>query len=54
MKEGLKVLVLEEGSTANTIRTYSRQKFVMAEPVTIPLYGPLWMEDTSKEALLER
>jgi thioredoxin reductase (NADPH) len=54
MKEGLKVLVLEQGTQANTIRNYPRQKFVMAEPVMIPLYGPLWMEDTSKESLLER
>ena len=53
-KEGLKVLVLEQGTQANTIRNYPRQKFVMAEPVMIPLYGPLWMEDTSKESLLER
>jgi len=48
------VKVLEQGTMANTIRNYPRQKFVMAEPVMIPLYGPLWMEDTSKEALLER
>jgi len=54
LKEGMNVLVLEQGTTANTIRNYSRQKFVMAEPVAIPLYGPLWMEATSKEALLER
>lgn len=52
--EGLKVLVLEQGTIANTIRSYSRQKFVMAEPVMIPVYGPLWMEDTSKESLLDR
>jgi putative YpdA family bacillithiol system oxidoreductase len=52
--EGLKVLVLEQGTQANTIRNYPRQKFVMAEPVMIPVYGPLWMEDTSKETLLER
>jgi thioredoxin reductase (NADPH) len=51
---GLKVLVLEQGTHANTIRNYPRQKFVMAEPVMIPVYGPLWMEDSSKEALLER
>ncbi|MBI2688444.1 MAG: NAD(P)-binding domain-containing protein [Acidobacteria bacterium] len=51
---GLTVKVLEQGTTASTIRNYSRQKFVMAEPVMIPVYGPLWMEDTSKEALLER
>jgi thioredoxin reductase (NADPH) len=52
--EGLNVLVLEQGTQANTIRSYPRQKFVMAEPVMIPVYGPLWMEDTSKESLLER
>jgi len=52
--EGLKVLVLEQGTRANTIRNYPRQKFVMAEPVMIPVYGQLWMEDTSKETLLER
>ena len=51
---GLRVRVLEQGTTANTIRNYSRQKFVMAEPVSIPVYGALWMEDTSKEALLEK
>ena len=52
--EGLKVLILEQGTRANTIRNYPRQKFVMAEPVMIPVYGQLWMEDTSKETLLER
>jgi len=52
--EGLNVLVLEQGNQGNTIRSYPRQKFVMAEPVMIPVYGPLWMEDTSKESLLER
>jgi thioredoxin reductase (NADPH) len=54
ISEGLKVLVLEQGTQANTIRNYPRQKFVMAEPVVIPVYGPLWMEATSKESLLER
>ena len=54
LQEGLKVLVLEQETTANTIRNYPRQKFVMAEPVMIPVYGPLWLETSSKEALLER
>jgi thioredoxin reductase (NADPH) len=54
LKEGLRVVLLEQGNHANTIRTYPRQKFVMAEPVMIPLFGPLWMEDTSKETLLEK
>ena len=52
--EGFNVLILEQGTKANTIRNYPRQKFVMAEPVMIPVYGQLWMEDTSKETLLER
>lgn len=50
----LRVLLLEQGTMANTINTYPRQKFVMAEPVMIPLAGPLWMQDASKEELLER
>ena len=54
MSEGLKVVVLEQGTVANTIRNYSRQKFVMSGPVNIPIYGPLWMEASSKEELLER
>ena len=51
---GLRVLVLEQGSTANTVRNFPRQKFVMAEPVQIPLAGPLWMADGSKESLLQK
>ena len=54
LSDGMKVLVLEQGTQANTIRSYPRQKFVMAEPAMIPIYGPLWMEDTSKEALLDK
>jgi len=54
LAEGFRVLVLEQGTQANTIRNFPRQKFVMAEPVMIPVYGPLWMEDTSKESLLDR
>jgi len=51
---GLSVKVLEQGTLANTIRNYPRQKFVMAEPVYVPLFGPLWIEDSSKETLLDR
>jgi thioredoxin reductase (NADPH) len=54
VQEGLKTLVVEQGTVANTVRSYPRQKFVMAEPVMIPVYGPLYMEDTSKETLLEK
>jgi thioredoxin reductase len=50
---GIKYLCLEAGEIASTIRQYPRHKFVMAEPLEIPLYGRLWVHDTSKEALLE-
>jgi thioredoxin reductase (NADPH) len=49
---GLKYLTLEQGEIAATIRQYPRQKFLMAEPIEIPLYGNLYVGDGSKEALL--
>ncbi len=49
---GLRYVTLEQGEIASTIRQYPRQKFLMAEPIDIPLYGPLYVGDGSKEALL--
>jgi len=49
---GLNYLALEQGEIASTIRQYPRQKFLMAEPVEIPLYGPLYVSDGTKESLL--
>ena len=49
---GLKYLTLEQGEIASTIRQYPRQKFLMAEPIEIPLFGNLYVGDGSKEALL--
>jgi len=50
---GLRYLTLEQGEIASTIRQYPRQKFLMAEPVEIPLYGSLYVGDGTKESLLE-
>lgn len=50
---GLHYLVLEQGTLADTIRKYPRHKLLLAEPVHIPLYGDLWIADSSKEALLQ-
>ncbi len=50
---GLRYITLEQGEIASTIRQYPRQKFLMAEPVDIPLYGSLYVGDGSKEALLD-
>ncbi len=49
---GVDYVVLEQGSLADTIRKYPRHKLLLAEPVHIPLYGDLWIADTSKESLL--
>ncbi len=49
---GLKYVVLEQGSLADTIRRYPRHKLLFAEPLTVPLYGDLWISDASKENLL--
>ncbi len=49
---GLRYITLEQGEIAATIRQYPRQKFLMAEPLEVPLYGALYVGDGSKEALL--
>jgi putative YpdA family bacillithiol system oxidoreductase len=52
-RRGLRYVVLERGDLADTIRKYPRAKFLLAEPVTVPLYGNLWVSDASKEQLLK-
>ena len=49
---GIRYLTLEQGEVASTIRNYPRHKFLMAEPIDIPLYGSLYVSDGTKEALL--
>lgn len=49
---GLQYVTLEQGEVAATIRQYPRHKFLMAEPIDIPLYGPLYVADGTKESLL--
>lgn len=51
-KFGLPVLCFEKEAAANTIRNFPKKKVVMAEPVEMPIFGPLWIGDTSREALL--
>lgn len=50
---GLSYITLEQGELASTIRQYPRHKLVMAEPIEIPMYGSLWMNEAEKETLLE-
>jgi thioredoxin reductase len=48
----LDYLLLEQGTLAETVRKYPRHKVLFAEPLTMPLYGELWVSDASKESLL--
>jgi thioredoxin reductase (NADPH) len=50
----LSYVLLEKGTIASTIRNYPRHKVVMAEPAHIPLFGDLWLRDTTKEELIEK
>jgi thioredoxin reductase (NADPH) len=52
-KFGLPVLCFEKDLTANTIRNFPKKKVLMAEPVEMPIVGPLWVGDSSREKLLE-
>ena len=52
LRSGLSYVVLEQGSLSESVRKYPRHKLLLAEPVQMPLYGHLWVADTSKEALL--
>ncbi len=52
LQNGLRYLTLEQGEVAATIRNYPRHKFLMAEPVEMPLYGSLYVGDGTKESLL--
>ncbi len=51
-QRGLRYLVLERESLANTIQNYPRDKAVLAEPVQMAVYGLLPMKDATKEDLV--
>jgi|SRR5664279_1159122 len=53
LRSGLSYVMLEQGSLADTVRKYPRHKILFAEPLNIPLYGDLWIADSSKESLLD-
>lgn len=52
-RAGLRYVILEQGTPADTIRKYPRHKLLLAEPVSVPLYGDLWIADASKESLIQ-
>lgn len=52
-RRGMRYLVVDQGTLADTVRKYPRHKLLFAEPLSIPLYGDLWIADSSKESLLQ-
>ena len=48
----IRYVLLEQGTLADTIRKYPRHKLLLAEPISVPLYGDLWVADATKEDLL--
>ncbi|MBC8069562.1 MAG: NAD(P)-binding domain-containing protein, partial [Deltaproteobacteria bacterium] len=48
----LRALVLEQGSVAESIRSFPRGKLVFDQPLGIPLVGELWLRESTKEELL--
>lgn len=50
----LNYLVVEQGSVAESIRSFPRGKLVFDQPLSVPKIGDLWLEESSKEALLSK
>jgi len=51
-QHGLRAVVLEQGSVAESIRSFPRGKLVFDQPLGIPLVGDLWLRESTKEELL--
>jgi thioredoxin reductase len=51
---GLDYVVLEQGSVAESIRSFPRGKLVFDQPLGVPLHGDLWVGEVTKEDLLAK
>lgn len=51
---GLRTLVVEQGSVADSIKSFPRGKLVFDQPLDLPLVGALWLAESTKEELLGR
>jgi len=49
---GLRALAIEQETLGGAVAHYPRGKIVMTSEVELPLYGPIRLRETSKEALL--
>lgn len=48
----LRTVTLEQGSVAESIRSFPRGKLVFDQPLGLPLEGDLWLQESTKEELL--
>ncbi len=51
-QQGLRYVLLEQGGTAESIRSFPRNKLVFDQPLEVPAVGALWMQEATKEELL--
>jgi thioredoxin reductase/NAD-dependent dihydropyrimidine dehydrogenase PreA subunit len=49
---GMTYSVLEQGSVAESIRSFPRGKLVFDQPLGMPVVGDLWLDECTKEELL--
>jgi len=49
---GLRFEVIEQGSVAQSIRSFPRGKLVFDQPLDLPVAGALWLKESTKEELL--
>jgi thioredoxin reductase/NAD-dependent dihydropyrimidine dehydrogenase PreA subunit len=49
---GLAFEVVEQGSVAQSIKSFPRGKLVFDQPLELPVEGSLWLEESTKEELL--
>lgn len=51
---GLRCAVVEQGSVAQSIRSFPRGKLVFDQPLDLPVAGKLWLQESTKEELLSK
>jgi len=51
---GLSAKLLEQASVAASIKSFPRGKLVFDQPLSMPMVGDLWLEESTKEELLAK
>jgi thioredoxin reductase len=51
---GLSYAIIDQGSVAQSIRSFPRGKLVFDQPLELPVAGKLWLAEATKEELLQK